>query len=74
MLNPFHGFNFSPADISSIPVVALPVLDDIVPLTRSRMHMSWASGNSTEVFAKATKHIDVRARRNVQRATKRIVA
>ena len=33
VLNPFHGFNFSTANIDALPVVALPVLDDIVPLT-----------------------------------------
>ena len=56
----FHGFQFSTLELEDIPSVALPILDDIVPLTRSRTHESWSVGNSQEVFTKATESCDVR--------------
>ena len=56
----FHGFQFSTLELEDIPAVALPILDDIVPLTRSRTHESWSVGNSQQVFKEATKLCDVR--------------
>lgn len=55
ILNPFHGFNFSTANIDALPAVAVPVLDEVVPLTRTRDHMTWGEKNSTEVFEKAAR-------------------
>ena len=60
VFRPFQGFQFTTLHLDSIPAVALPALDDIVPLTGTRMHMSWGDGNSSEVFLRATKGIDVR--------------
>ena len=60
VLNPFHGWNFSTANIDTLPTVALPVLDDIVPLTRSRQHLSWGVGNSHAVFDAAARDCEVR--------------
>jgi len=60
LLNPFHGFNFSTANIDFLPVVALPVLDDVVPLTSTRKHLSWGEGNSTEVFKRAVDGCNVK--------------
>jgi hypothetical protein len=47
----FNGIStaFFQANIDFLPVVALPVLDAVVPLTSTREHMSWGAGNSTEV-------------------------
>jgi hypothetical protein len=57
---------FTTIHIDDIPAVALAALDDIVPLTRSRMHMSWGPGTSQEVFGKATKGCEVRLGRRVR--------
>jgi len=57
---PFQGFQFSTVKVADIPAVALPILDDIVPLTRSRTHRSWGVGNSQRVFTTATRDVSVR--------------
>ena len=51
VLNPFHGFNFSTANIDALPVVALPVLDDIVPLTST-----YSSNTQLYVFNKTAQY------------------
>eukprot|EP00005_Dracoamoeba_jomungandri_P007609 CAMPEP_0174273874 /NCGR_PEP_ID=MMETSP0439-20130205/56096_1 /TAXON_ID=0 /ORGANISM="Stereomyxa ramosa, Strain Chinc5" /LENGTH=734 /DNA_ID=CAMNT_0015365321 /DNA_START=174 /DNA_END=2375 /DNA_ORIENTATION=- len=60
VLLPFQGFQFSSYYIDDLPAVALDVLDDIVPLTKSRKHMSWGLGNSTVIFQKATQDCNVK--------------
>jgi predicted NAD/FAD-binding protein len=60
IIRPFHGVQFTTHEIDSVPAAAWTVLDEIVPLTKSRTHMSWGPGNSREVFEKMTKGCDVR--------------
>lgn len=66
VLNPFHGIQLTISDIGGIPACALEILDDIVPLTRSRTHQSWGVGNSALVFQKATEGCRVKLNARVR--------
>lgn len=66
ILRPFQGYQFSTANIDMLPCVALPVLDDVVSLTRTNESQSWGQGNSKYVFDEATKDIEVRLNTRVR--------
>lgn len=69
ILQPFHGLNLTTVHIDNCPATSLSILDEIVPLTRTRLHGSWDTGNSQLVFKRLTEncHVELGARiRQVQ--------
>eukprot|EP00929_Paragymnodinium_shiwhaense_P118289 TRINITY_DN90220_c0_g1_i1.p1 TRINITY_DN90220_c0_g1~~TRINITY_DN90220_c0_g1_i1.p1 ORF type:complete len:862 (-),score=79.18 TRINITY_DN90220_c0_g1_i1:63-2648(-) len=54
ILRPFHGIQMTTTKIDDMPAAVWGILNEVVPITSSRKHMSWGAGNSHEVFDKAT--------------------
>merc|ERR1712224_846352 len=60
ILMPFHGLSMTGVNIDELPATAYQIMEDIAPVLKGKPGMSWGTGNSQEVFKRATEKCAVK--------------